>query len=86
MIFGVLAWFEVKRSFMNAFVLAVISVTFLKGFIVKKRSYGFVASIIAVIFAFLMTLVFLAVGTFSYGIFGYFALPAFIWYRKRLAV
>ena len=85
-LFAVLAWFEANGSFMNAFVLLVIAITFFKGFIVKRRSYGFVASMIAVIFAILMTLVFLAVGSFSYGIFGYSTLPAFIWYRRRLFI
>ncbi len=69
---------------MNAFVLLVVAITFLKGFIVRRKSYGFVASMIAVIFAILMTLVLLAVGSFSYGILGYLALPAFIWYRKNI--
>jgi len=85
-LFVILAWFEAKKSFMNAFVLLVIAITFFKGFIVKKKSYEFVASMIAVIFAILMTLVFLAIGSFSYGIFGFFALPALIWYRRRLLV
>ena len=69
---------------MNAFVLLVIGLTFLKGFTIKRKSYGFVASMIAVIFAFLMTLVLLAVGSFSYGVLGYLALPAFVWYRRSM--
>ena len=85
-LFVVIAWFEAKKSFMNTFVLLVIAMTFFKGFIVKKKSYGFVASMIAIIFAILMTLVFLATGSFSYGIFGYLALPAFVWYRGRLFI
>jgi len=69
---------------MNAFVLLVIGLTFLKGFTIKRKSYGLVASMIAVIFAFLMTLVLLAVGSFSYGVLGYLALPAFVWYRRSM--
>jgi len=68
---------------MNSFVLLVIALTFLKGVLVKRDSYGFVASILAVSFAFLSTLVLLATGDFSYGLFGYLTLPSIL-NRKKL--
>jgi hypothetical protein len=83
-LFAILASLEVERSFMNAFVLTTISAVYLKGFLVRKTSYAFVASIIAVIFAILQTLVFLANGEISYGIVGYLSLPIVLWYRKSL--
>ena len=68
---------------MNSFVLVVVSLTFLKGFLVGRRSYGFVASILAIAFAVLSTLVLLATGEFSYGLFGYIAIPSIL-NRKKL--
>ncbi len=67
-----------KNSIMNSFVLFVVALTFLKGFVIGRKSYGLVASMISVVFAVLMTLVFLTAKTFSYGIFGYAALPVLI--------
>jgi len=71
----VLALAELPRNPMNAFVLFVIAGTFLKGFVVKKKSYGFVASLLAVSFAVLSTLVLLATGEFCFGMFGYVTIP-----------
>ena len=60
---------------MNAFVLGTVTATYLKGLIVKKDSYKFVASLIASAFSTLAILVYLASGSFSYGIFGFIAVP-----------
>ncbi len=60
---------------MNAFVLGTITATFLKGLVVKKDSYQLVASLIAAAFSALTILVYLASGSFSYGIFGFIAVP-----------
>lgn len=59
----------------NAFVLGTITATFLKGLVVKKDSYQLVASLIVVAFSALAILVYLASGSFSYGIFGFVAVP-----------
>jgi len=60
---------------MNAFVLGTITATFLKGLVVKKDSYQLVASLIAAAFSALTILVYLASGSFSYGILGFVAVP-----------
>ncbi len=80
--FAIMALLELKSSIFNAFVLFTISATFLKGFIVKKENYYFVASIIALAFAILMLLVFLAGNGLSYGLAGFVTLP-YIAMRRR---
>ena len=80
--FAALAVLEAKKSILNAFVLATISATYLKGSITKRGSYALVASMIASCFAFLMLLVFAANGEFSYSLLGFAALPIFA-YRFR---
>ncbi len=82
-IFLALSALEFGRSVMNSFVLLVISATFLKGFFKGKDSYGFVASIMAIAFAFLSTLLFLE-GTFCYGLFGYVTVPALFRHGKGI--
>jgi hypothetical protein len=61
---------ELGKSILNAFVLFTVSAIFLKGFLIKKTNYYFVAGILAFSFSVLMFLVFLATGEFSYGVFG----------------
>ncbi len=62
-------------SLINAFVLATIAATYLKGILVKRESYPMVASLIAVAFSVLMFLAYLASGSFSFAIFGIVAFP-----------
>lgn len=62
-------------TLMNAFVLGTITATFAKGVVVRRDSYLFVASLLAAAFSVLMILVYIASGSFSYGIFGVAAVP-----------
>ncbi len=65
-------------SLINAFVLATITATYVKGAATRKESYPIVASLIASAFSVLMFLSFLASGDFSFAIFGIVVLPYFI--------
>ena len=66
---------ELRNSPLNAFVLFTISATFFKGEVVKRRSYRYIASILATVFGVLMLLRTFAIGSFSYGIFALLAAP-----------
>ncbi len=65
-------------SLINAFVLATITATYVKGAATGRESYPIVASLIASAFSVLMFLAFLASGDFSFAIFGIVALPYFL--------
>lgn len=80
-------------SYANSFVLFTISAVFLKGFVVKKRSYYVGGALIASIFGILSCLVLastyadiLLTGEgevkFSYGVFGILALPYLLTIKK----
>ncbi len=62
-------------SLINAFVLATITATYVKGAVTGRVAYPIVASLIASAFSVLMFLAFLASGDFSFAIFGILALP-----------
>ncbi|KUJ94759.1 hypothetical protein [Archaeoglobus fulgidus] len=64
-----------EGTLMNAFVLGTITATFAKGVVVRRDSYLFVASLLAAAFSVLMILVYMASGSFSYGIFGLVTVP-----------
>ena len=83
-LFLILALIEIKRNIPNSFVLFTISAIFLKGAAKSKENYYFVGSLIAIIFAVLSFLVFIATTEFSYGLFGFFALPYFFILKRRL--
>lgn len=62
-------------SLINAFVLATITATYVKGAVTGRVAYPIVASLIASAFSVLMFLAFLASGDFSFAIFGVLVLP-----------
>ncbi len=84
-IFVLLALLELRNNLLNSFVLFTISAIFFKGFLVSKDNYYFVGTILAIVFAILMTLVFVSNLTFSYGVFGYITLPYFFKLRRKLS-
>ncbi len=76
--FAILAILEIKNSVIDAFVLLTIAATFLKGAIVKKKSYELVGSMLATVFGVLMILAYMATKEFSFGILGVVTLPIFL--------
>ncbi len=73
--FAALSVLEFKSSVLNSFVLATITVIYLKGAIKRRDSYVLVASLIASCFSILMVLVYLAKGKLSYSILGIATAP-----------
>uniref|UniRef100_A0A7C4S5D7 Uncharacterized protein n=1 Tax=Geoglobus ahangari TaxID=113653 RepID=A0A7C4S5D7_9EURY len=84
LLFLILALIEIKINILNSFVLFTISAIFLKGAVKSKENYYFVGALIAIIFAVLSLLVLIATADFSYGLFGFFALPYFFILKRRL--
>ncbi len=76
--FAILAVLEVRNSVINAFVLITIAAIFLKGAIVRKKSYELVGSMLATVFGVLMILAYLATREFSFAILGVVTLPVFL--------
>lgn len=59
-VFLILAVLQIKYSILDALVLAVIAGTYFRGWQTKRRGYVYAASILAVSFALIEILVFLA--------------------------